>query len=74
MASTSDLSQRARFLSNAAPEQFGNFLAALRAYVTDLALDVTDASSDDVFIMQGRALGARAMLRVLEECNKESKR
>jgi hypothetical protein len=69
-ASTNELTQRALFLRNAAPEQFAEFLAALRAYVADLALDVTDAGNDDVLRMQGRALTARVMLRVLEECDK----
>jgi hypothetical protein len=65
-----DLARSVLFLRNAAPEQFAQFMTQFETYVNDRVLAVTDAGSDEVVQMQGRALALRTLLRLIKECDK----
>jgi len=68
-ASTKDLVERARFLRNAAPEPYANFLAELRNYT----LGVTQTlifTTENVQIAQGHAQQCLKLTEALEEVMK----
>jgi hypothetical protein len=67
---TSDMVKEfARRLRSADPENFQLFVGAFDAYTTEATVAVTEATSDQVLNMQGRARQCRAVLRLLQECH-----
>ena len=64
-AATDELSTRARFLRNAAPQPFQDFLAAFANYTDRKFVDLVDAT-DNFQNVQGHAQQCKAILKVLE--------
>lgn len=61
------LKQDALCLRNANPEVFDHFLNHLVSYVAELTVAVTDASPDNILVMQGRAQQARKFQLIFVE-------
>jgi len=65
-AATKELADYARFLRNAAPQEFSNFHAAFEKY-TDSTLDNLVFATGDLPLVQGHAQQCVKLLRILEE-------
>jgi hypothetical protein len=65
-----ELSRWALLLRNAAPEQWIGFMEQFQDYVDETVYAVSEAPSEEVIRMQGRALALRTVLRIFQECNK----
>lgn len=66
MSATAELEQYARFLRNAAPQEFDKFRAAFAAY-TRYMTDALVNSTTEFQVAQGRAQQCVKILRLLEE-------
>ena len=65
MSSTTELSEFARFLRNASPEQYANFVAAFAKY-TNVAVDNLIHTTENWQLAQGHAQQCIKLLRILE--------
>lgn len=65
-SSTKELEDRARFLRNAAPREFGDFCAAFANY-TQFSVDFLVNTTGSIELAQGRTQQCLKILRVLEE-------
>ena len=63
---TKELAEYAKFLRNAAPQEFGNFYGAFENY-TRFMVDALVNAAGDISLAQGRAQQCLKILRVLEE-------
>jgi hypothetical protein len=66
MSALDNLKTKARFLRNAAPQQFSDFYEALAEYSEETA-DFLILATDNLQLHQGRAQQCVKFLRVLEE-------
>lgn len=66
MSSTTALEQQARFLRNAAPQEFDKFRAAFAEYTRN-SVDFLVNTNGDIQLAQGRAQQCLKLLRLLEE-------
>jgi hypothetical protein len=66
MSSVEELSRKARFLRNAAPQQFSDFYGELAAY-TERATDILVESTENFQLLQGHVQQLRNLLGVLEK-------
>lgn len=66
MSATTELEQHARFLRNAAPQEFDAFRTAFANYSRTM-IDAMVNSSGDLQVAQGRAQQCLKIMRVLEE-------
>jgi hypothetical protein len=55
-------------LKRAAPAEYQEFLNVFGAYTDDVTVAVTDAPSDEILVMQGRAQQCRSLFRAFETC------
>ena len=65
---TKDITTYARFLRNAAPQAYDNFLAAVTRYKDQSIQDMID-TTENVLLAQGRAQQCVKILQALEEVN-----
>ena len=65
MSSTDELTQRARFLRNAAPQAYQDFHVAFAAYYKT-ATEILVASDENLQLYQGHAQQLRKLLLILE--------
>jgi hypothetical protein len=68
-ASTDELSRTALLLRNAAPETYDHLLQTMQVLVDEITVAVTEASPNDILVLQGRAQQARAWFRTFKECD-----
>jgi hypothetical protein len=68
-ASTKDLVDRARFLRNAAPEPYVNFLRELKSYTDDVTYALIYAT-ENIQVAQGHAQQCLKLTEALEEVTK----
>lgn len=61
----------AKRLRNADPQSFADFIQAMEEWTGQLLLAMTEAPPDSIFLAQGQARAARALLRILNECHLE---
>jgi len=66
MSSTDGLAAKARFMRNAAPQQYADFCGALADYAR-YAADVMVAADENLQLYQGHAQQLRKLVAVLEE-------
>lgn len=66
MNSTQEISEHARFLRNASPEQYANFVAALAKY-TQQSIETLLQTTENWQLAQGHAQQCIKLLRALEE-------
>ena len=66
MSSTDNLVQKARFLRNAAPQQFTDFLSAFAEYAQVAAELMVDAT-ENLQRYQGHAQQAKNLVKILEK-------
>lgn len=66
-AAIKELADYARFLRNAAPQEFGNFYLAFEKYTQTVMVAMVDTIGEDLLRAQGRAQQSRHFLRMLEE-------
>jgi hypothetical protein len=66
MSTTDNLVRKARFLRNAAPQQFADFCGALAEYTATVA-ELMIAADGDLQLHQGRAQQCAKILRALED-------
>ena len=59
-------------MRNAEPQAFADFVVELERWVSLLLLGMTEAPPDAIFLAQGQARAARALLRVFNECHLQS--
>jgi hypothetical protein len=64
-----ELSATFRRLKHAAPAEFDEVLKQFASYTTDCCVAVTEAPTEEVLRIQGHAQMARALLRLLRECD-----
>ena len=64
-ATTEELTKRARFLRNAAPQQFNDFIAEFSDYMNQNFKDLVDAT-DNFQNAQGHAQQCKAIFNALE--------
>lgn len=57
-------------LKNANPEAWDDFVQCFDIYATEVTVAVTQAPSEDILRMQGRAQQCLALLRTMRECAK----
>ena len=57
-------------LRNADPPGFERFVNLFAVYTEEVTVAVTEADATNILVMQGRAQQCRALLRVLQECDK----
>lgn len=69
MRTTQGLEQRTRFLRNAAPHEFAEFLTEFMKY-TDTMRDNVVHATENLQLEQGRAQQCINLLRVFEEINR----
>ena len=58
-------------LRNASPEGYEHFVNLFAVYTDEVVAAVTEADATNILVMQGRAQQCRALLRVLQECDKQ---
>jgi type II secretory pathway component GspD/PulD (secretin) len=64
------LSQKFLRLRNADPVAFDDCVSIFGEYTGEVTVAVTEADATNILVMQGRAQQCRAILRVLQECDK----
>ena len=64
---THKFGQFATIFKNQDPKIYEQFIRLLDAYVTELTVAVTEASSDQILIAQGQARQGRKFLQLLTE-------
>jgi hypothetical protein len=57
-------------LRNANPEGFENFLNQLNDYTMDALKALSEATSDQILVQQGRCQQLRSLMRLFVECDK----
>lgn len=57
-------------LKNANPEAWDNFVQTFDIYATEVAIQLTQAPSDEILRMQGRAQQCIGLLRLMQECDR----
>lgn len=67
--STNSLKTMAKFLKNSEPEGYERFVKEFARYTDEITVAVTEAAPEDILNMQGQARNARAVLRMLMECD-----
>ena len=72
MATNIDLfSDAALKMRNLNPQVFEHFVNLFAVYTDEVIAAVTEADATNILVMQGRAQQCRALLRVLQECDKQ---
>lgn len=67
---THPLGLAAQALFRANPSVYEDFINRLQSYSSELALAVTTAPADQIFVVQGRSQQAQEFLRLLEEVDR----
>lgn len=57
-------------LKNSSPEGWDDFVQVFDVYATEVTVAVTQAPSEEILRMQGRAQQCLAILRIMRECDK----
>lgn len=71
--SSEPLSLAALRLRNADPKAWADFISAMEVWSATRLNAMASAPPDGVFMAQGMALDARALLRIFNECHLERK-
>ena len=72
MSSSSDPVRIAALrLKNVDPQAFQDFIGAMEVWTAELMVAMTLAPPDAIFLAQGQARAAKALLRILNECHLE---
>jgi hypothetical protein len=66
LSTTDELTKRARFLRNAAPQQFNDFYAAFVDYTDRKYEGLVQAETGNFLQLQGQAQQCQALLQLLE--------
>lgn len=67
----SALQNNARFLRNAAPNQWVEFVSAFGDYVDAITYQIVNAPESEVRVAQGRAQQCAALMRLFTELDKK---
>ena len=71
MPEKSPLSKTALRLRNGNPDAFQDFVSQINDLTIDAMKALSEAPTDEILVMQGRAKQCRWFLRLLVECDKE---
>lgn len=66
------LKQSCRFLANASPDQWRDFLGAFDRYKLSLMEGVAMADAAEIMTAKGAALNAKVLLQLFQECNRST--